>query len=195
MARHGRLRAGVDEGKGAGAVRRFDHARAETGLADRRRLLVAGNRGDRDGGTEEAGISAAEIAVGVAHFRQQRARDAERVKQIVVPGEAPQVEQHRARGVGDIGCMQPAAGQPPQQERIDRAERDFPGAGALGEPGWRIEQPTDFRRGEVRVDDKAGTLGDPLAETRGAPGFAQFGGAPVLPDDGVMDRAAGGAVP
>src|SRR5260370_7766298 len=91
--------------------------------------------------------------------------------------------------------MQPAAAEAPQEKAVDRAERDLAGAGALAEAGDRVEQPADLGRREIRVDDEAGALGDHLLETGVAPSGADVGGAPVLPDDGVVHRAAGGAVP
>ena len=52
-----------------------------------------------------------------------------------------------------------------------------------------------FVPGEVRVDDEAGALAhERLVAGRLEP-VAELGGAPVLPDDGVVDRLAGLAVP
>ena len=48
VLRGDRRRAGIEQGKTAGAVSRLDHARRETGLPDERRLLVAGHAADRD---------------------------------------------------------------------------------------------------------------------------------------------------
>ncbi len=58
-----------------------------------------------------------------------------------------------------------------------------------------VEQPGQFGRRKIGVGQQAGHLGDRLL----VPGLAQGGafrrGAAVLPDDGVMDRLARGAIP
>ena len=65
------------------------------------------------------------------------------------------VEQHRAAGVGVVGDVDLAAGQPPDQEGVDGAEEQLaalrPVAGALDV----VEQPFDLRAGEVGVDHQA----------------------------------------
>ena len=58
-----------------------------------------------------------------------------------------------------------------------------------------VEDPGDLGAGEIRIEDQAG-LGRDLAFMAGAlQRLAAVGGAAVLPDDGVVDRLAGGAVP
>ncbi len=70
-----------------------------------------------------------------------------------------------------------------------------PASARCAQPGDRVEQPADFRRREIRVDDEAGATGDRLGVAGGAPCAAERLGAPVLPDDRVVHRAAGGALP
>ncbi len=105
------------------------------------------------------------------------------------------VEQHRARCVGHIGHMERAAREVPHEPAVHGTERELPLSGAFACARNVIEYPTDLGRGEVRVDRQAG-LG---AHHRGATAFAQgvaiIVGAAVLPDDCVVDRFAGGAVP
>ena len=64
------FRAGVQHREAAGPVGRLHHPRLEAGLADRRRLLVAGNTADRDLAAEERGLCRAEISGAVLHLRQ-----------------------------------------------------------------------------------------------------------------------------
>ena len=61
---------------------------------------------------------------------QHRARDVEQVEQFVVPVEGVDVEEHRARGVRDVGDVEPPARKPPCEPRIDRAETEFALLGA-----------------------------------------------------------------
>ena len=66
------------------------------------------------------------------------------------------VEQHRARGVGDVGDVQPAAGQLPDQPGIDGAEGELAALGPVARAGHVVEHPGDLGAGEVGVDDQAG---------------------------------------
>jgi hypothetical protein len=45
------------------------------------------------------------------------------------------VEQHRARGVAGVGRVDPPAGEPPEQEAVDRAERELAPLGRLARAG------------------------------------------------------------
>ena len=87
------------------------------------------------------------------------------------------------------------AGQVPDQPGIDRAEGQLPRLG-FG-PGARhvIEQPGQLGAGEIGVQQQPGFGAKgrfmPLASQQ----VALAGGAPVLPDDGMVDRPAGRALP
>ena len=85
VVRYWRGVAGVGQDEGAGAVGRLGVAGREAGLADRRRLLVAGDAADRDGAAEMVGEGGAELAGAVADFRERRARHAEQIEQAFVP--------------------------------------------------------------------------------------------------------------
>ncbi|MCY1431575.1 hypothetical protein D9M71_475470 [compost metagenome] len=63
--------AGVLDHEAAGAVGAFHHARLKTGLADQRRLLVAGHAAHRDAGAEQRGVGGAELGGAIEHLRQQ----------------------------------------------------------------------------------------------------------------------------
>ena len=81
------------------------------------------------------------------------------------------------------------AGELEDEPGVDRAED-----GVARGPDV-AEQPLDLGRREVGVDDEPGAGADQLL----VPGLAQLvaarRGAPVLPDEGVVDRLAGRAVP
>ncbi len=88
-----------------------------------------------------------------------------------------------------------SARQPPDQERVDGAEAKF----ALCRPRPRAldvgKHPGELRTGEIGIEQQAGLSGEdllqPLALQLGAIGS----GAAVLPDDGIVDRLAGIALP
>ena len=66
------------------------------------------------------------------------------------------VEQQRARGVGGVGRVHLAAGQPPQQIAIDGAEHQLAALGAFARAGDVVEDPGDLGPGEIGIDDQAG---------------------------------------
>ena len=58
-----------------------------------------------------------------------------------------------------------------------------------------IQQPADLRAGEVGRQRQAAAVAEPVLPGLAAELADQVGGAGVLPDDGVVDRPAGGLVP
>ena len=58
-----------------------------------------------------------------------------------------------------------------------------------------VEQPADLWRGEIRIDDEPGARCGKLAEPRLLPPLAYICRTAVLPDDRIMDRVAGRALP
>src|SRR3954452_21097145 len=91
--------------------------------------------------------------------------------------------------------MHPAAGEPPQQKAVDRAEGQGPVLGRVPRPRHLVEQPGELGAGEVGVDHQPGPGADMLLQAIGHQPPAEVGGAPVLPDDGGGDGAAGAALP
>ncbi len=195
MARAHRLGAGVEQRKTAGAVGRLHHAGREAALPDGRGLLVAGDAEDADRAAEQLGRGRAEIGGAIAHLRQQPGRDPEHAGERIVPLAAANIEQQRARRVGRIGAMDLAAGQPPQQEAVDRAEGEPPLPGRGARAGDVIEQPGDLGGGEIRIEQQPGLVADGRRFARRPQRGAVLRGAAVLPDDGVVDRPAGRALP
>jgi hypothetical protein len=148
-------RAGVEQREAAGAVGRFHHARREARLPDGRGLLVAGHAADRNPAPEQSGVGRAEIAAqsrtsgSIAAAREGAGRSSS--SQLA----GVDVVEQRARGVGGVGGMHLAAGQPPEQEAVDGAEGEFApfgaGAGAL----HLVEQPGDLGAGEIGIEQQA----------------------------------------
>ena len=190
-----RRRPGVEQQEAARAVGGLRHAGFEAGLADERRLLVAGDAGYRDPGAEEIRLGRAEHTAAVADFRQQCARDAEEAQQLVIPVAAMDVEQQRARGIRHVGRMHLPTGQPPQQEAVDRAEGELAALRAFPRAGHVVEQPGELRAGEIGIEQQARAL---AYEGLGAVGLeprAGLGRTTVLPDDGTVNRPAARAIP
>ncbi len=131
----------------------------------------------------------------ILDLRQHRARHPQQFQEVVVPLPGVDIEQQRARGVGGVGGVDLAAGQPPQQVAIDGAEQQLATFGAGARIGHVIEQPRDFGAGKIRIDDQAGFGRDIRLVAVGLELRAGVGGAAVLPDDGAVDGLSRGAVP
>ena len=105
------------------------------------------------------------------------------------------IEEKGARGVGRVGRVHLAAGQAPQEEGVDGAGAEFAGLGTPPRALHPIEDPGEFRRREIRIEEKPGPRGDGGFGSRLAKVGAGIGGPPILPDDRAMHRLAGLAVP
>ena len=119
------------------------------GLPEKRGLLVAGDAAYRNFPPKPLARGRAEIIGAIAHFRQNRGRHAERAEQFLVPALFVDVKQQSAPGVAGVGEVPPA--QTPQQKRVNRAERQLARLGAAARAVHRIQNPGDFRRGKIRV--------------------------------------------
>ena len=123
VARDRRLVAGMGEHEGAGAVGRLGLARAEAGLADRRRLLVAGHAAERDRRAEQR-----RSRHSARRNRRSRAAPppARRTGRAALRPSRPawMSIKRGARGVGRVGDVQ-AAGQLEDQPGFDRADAEI----------------------------------------------------------------------
>ena len=91
--------------------------------------------------------------------------------------------------------MAAAVGEIPYEPGINGAEGEFAGPGAGLRAGHMIQYPLQFCRGEIGIHHEAGLAADGRRQTARLEPVARRGGAAVLPDDGVADGFAGGAVP
>ena len=168
-------------------------------LAEQRRLLVAGDarRSARLPSAERRGHLAVDFARGT-HLRQH-ARAARRA---AAAARRPtrsrvDVEQHRARGVAGVGDVQRgrrSASRPASVSTVPNASS--PASARARAPGTWSSIQAILRAGEVGVDDAGRSARGPASRARRALSWSQsVGGAAVLPDDGVVDRLAGRAVP
>ena len=201
LPRHGREQsldrirqrcAEVDEHERPGAVGVLRHARLEAGLPEERGLLIAG---DAAHGNGESGsrirVGDPEAATARAHFRQAALRHAERLAELARPGQLTDVVEQRAARVRRVGGVHPTAGEPVQDPRVDRAEREVrPGLDAAFP-----QQPGELRGREVRVEHEPGAPSNERLQARLAVRVAVGGGSAVLPDDGAVHRSPGRAAP
>ena len=85
--------------------------------------------------------------------------------------------------------MDLAAGELPDKPGVHGSEAELARLGLLAGAGHVVQDPADLGAGEVGVDDEAGLLADEIGLV--TQGVAEFGGAAVLPDDGVVHGLAG----
>ena len=191
----GGAQAGVLQEEASGAVSVFGEAGSGAALAEERGLLISGDAGEGDSVEAGDGCDFTVNFARAADFRKQGCGDAKKREDLLIPAAGADVEQHGARSVGRIGDVQAAGGELPDEPGVDGAEGE---AARIGEPaGVRnvVEDPGDFAGGKIGVDDEAGAS---LNQTFVALRFeliAEAGGAAILPDDGVADGPASGAVP
>ena len=112
-----------------------------------------------------SGVAVAEAGGGILHLGQHRARHARDLQELVVPLAGVDVEQQRARGIGGVGGVHLAAGEPPEQIAIDGAEHQLAALGARPRAGDVVQDPGDLGAGEIGIDDQAGLL--PRSRARG----------------------------
>ena len=92
--------------------------------------------------------------------------------------------------------MHGTAGQLPHQPGVHRAEQQLTPPGLFPGPLHVVQNPLELGGGEVGVNQQTGVLPDVVRQRLVLlKPFAQGGSAPALPNDGVVDRTAGGFVP
>jgi len=185
----------MQQHEAAGAVGVLRHAGAVAGLPEQRRLLIAGDAADDQRLAQDRLGQHAEGVRRWVDVRQDGARHAQQAQQLRVPIARVDVEQHRARRIRRICDVRAVAGELPDEPGIDRAECELAALGAGARPRNLVEQPGDLGAAEIRINHQPGLLFYEFLN----PFFFQLRtnlrGAPVLPDDGVVDRLAGLPVP
>src|SRR5665213_2111789 len=91
--------------------------------------------------------------------------------------------------------MRSAAGEPPEQKAVDRAESQLAALRTDARARHVIEEPRDFRAGKIRVEQQAGSFPHQILGAVPLQVRAYIRGAPILPDDGPMNRDTATAVP
>ncbi len=186
---------GVHQQEAAGAVGVLGHAFVKAGLAEQRGLLVTGDAADRDSRAQQFGHGLAVMRAGGQHLGHQRRGNVKQRQELRIPCIAVHVEQHGARGVGHVGRVQRAGRQLPQQPAVHRAEGQLAALRLFARAGHVVQQPADLGRGKIRVDHQPGARLDQRRVALFAQLRAHSLAPAVLPDDGVVHRLAGPAVP
>ncbi len=187
--------AGVQHHKTAGAIGALDHTRFKAGLPDRRRLLVANHRADRQTRAQQRLVAVTEIVSAIFHVWQQTGGNIEHFEQLFVPALFVDIKQQGTRGIARVGGMHFAAGQAPQQKAVDRAECQLPGFRPAACTRHIIENPGQFAGGEIRIQQQAtATAGHFLQPLRLQSSYP-VRRATVLPDNRGIDRLATAAIP
>ena len=152
----GHVCADVHQHERAGAVGVLGHARLEARLAEQRGLLVAGDAADRDaaGPAAQPATVDAEPAARRPHLGQHATRHAEQVAQLGRTTRSARMSKSIVRlGVRRRRWRAPlAAGQLPQEPRVDRAEREV-GVGldaAFARAATRASSPRSTGRARDR---------------------------------------------
>ena len=158
-------------------------------------MLVAGDAENGNGCPKQRRVGGAEIICAILDLGQQGLGHLEQRQQVIIPPVGSNIKQQGAAGIGGVGGVHLAPGQPPDQETVDGATGQLTPLGAGPRTLDSVEQPFDLGAGKIWVQQQSGFFGDHGFVAA----FAQFGterrGAPVLPDDGFVNRLAGGAIP
>ena len=103
------------------------------------------------------------------------------------------VHQEGSRGIGDVREVLPAAGQMPDQERIDGSRGELASGRSGTSAGDMIKNPRNLGGRKVGIDDQTGTRSDPVSLALQS--LTDGGGAAILPHQGWGDRPACGTLP
>ncbi len=125
--------------------------------------------------------------------RQHVTRNAECLEQHIVPVQRMQVHQLGAAGVGHVGHVQ--SGEMPQQPGIDRAEQQIALFRTQPRVGDVVQQPAQLQRAEIAGQRQAGLGTETVLAAVSRVIRHQGIGSRILPDQGVVNRLARGAVP
>ena len=156
-----RLVAGVQQHEAAGAVGVLRHAGRVAGLAEQRRLLVAGDAGDEERLAEDARGHHAEGVRRGMHLGQDRARHVAAAAAARRPTRSVWMLKSSVReALDDVGDVRAVAGELPDEPGIDGAERELAALRALARAGNVVEQPRELGAAEIGVDHQPGALAD-----------------------------------
>jgi hypothetical protein len=184
VLRQHRKVAGVDVDHRRGAERDLHRAGLDAHLTEHRRLLIAGAARQRYRGAEHARRRFAALSAR-RHDRRQHLRwNADAGEYRSIPSSVEEIVEAGARRVGVIGNVRGATAQLPRQPRVDGAEAQLAGLGALHVVAL-AQDPFELGRRRERVGEHA--LAEQLRDA--------LAGARVLPADRRVDGQPGLALP
>ena len=169
---------------------------AEAGLAEGRRLLVAGVAPDGHGAAEQPGRRRAVEPPSSAAPRAASPRGCPWPPAAPRPRPGGGCRRAACGRVRDVGHVQRPAGEAPDEEAVDRPEEQLAALGPRLQARRRRQDVVDLGAAEVGVDGQARARPDRAAPARAPAARRRYAGRdPALPDDGVVDGAAGGPLP
>ncbi|CCH68579.1 hypothetical protein BN10_1070019 [Phycicoccus elongatus Lp2] len=119
-------------------------------------------------------------------------------QEFVVPIEGLEVHEHGAAGIGDVRGVDTAVGtarEVPDHPGVGCAEKGVAALGGLTQPVDVLEQPLQLATGEVGGRGEPGLVPNGVAVAVPLQRAGDGVRAGVLPDDGVVEGAAGAGVP
>ena len=195
VLRQNRAASRIQNHETARPVSCLDHADIRTKLSEQGGLLVARHTGHRNTGLENRRRSLAIDFAAAFHFGHHRGRNMEKLKQFIVPLLRMNIEQHCAGSIRDVRNKFRPARQLPDQPGIDRSETELSTFSPLADTFHMIQNPAYLGRGKIGIDHQACLLLDHRSIPLCLQLLAIIGRTPVLPDDGVIDRETGFAIP
>ena len=114
---------------------------------------------------------------------------------LAVPGQRVNVEEHRARGIGDVRGVQGAACQVPNQPGVDGPAGKPAALRPFSRTGNALKKPDDLGPRKIGVSNQSRLFTDDVAKAFLSDQIAHVSRTATLPNDGTMERLAGGAVP
>ena len=192
LLRWDRLISGIEQRKAPRAVGRFHHPGREAALANGGGLLVAGHTQNADRSTNRSVVpkSAAQSrgwgrsAVGTSNSSHRPGSQAPRLISM---------RSVRAALVASVACTLPPVSR--QSKRCRRCRRRAARSRFRPRARDMVEQPGDLGGGEIGIEQQSGARCDQGLVSLLSQCGAGVRGAPVLPDDCIVDGAAGRAVP
>ena len=129
------------------------------GLAEERRLLVAGDAGDHQRLAEHRPRAACRRLARTSAPRAA-SRAARRSSCSSSSSQSPvwMLKSIVREALDDVGDVRAAAGELPDEPGVDRAEGELAALGALARAGDVVEQPADLGAAEVGIDHQPGAL-------------------------------------
>ena len=105
------------------------------------------------------------------------------------------VVEHGAAGVADIGDMQAASRQTPNEKTVYRTKSEFAIFSALANTGNVVENPGHFCARKISIRYQAGFVYNGFIEALGLELVAERCSTAILPNNGVVDGFAGFTIP
>ena len=166
---------------------------AEAGLAEQRRLLVAGDAGDRNRRAEQLAGRSSPNALARRPAPRAASRAACRAASSSSSSQSPvwMLKSSVREALRRVGDVRRAAGDRFQmQPGVDGAERELAALGARRARRGRCRAASELGAGEIRRRAPGRSCcGSSVSTPARLQRVADARGAPVLPDDGVVDAA------